>query len=314
MAKFLTGEDLENAICEVIHSAKESLIIVSPYIKLDEYFKNVFLSKMKDHKLHLLLIFGKNENEYGKSLSINDFEFFKAFPNVTIIFSKNLHGKYYGNEKMGILTSINLYDYSFKNNVEFGVYSEISILDRFKPSYDNDVFNYCYTLAENNPSIYIKRPIVEKKLLGLAANYHGSEVLLDCTVELINNRKFKDQFIQNYPSFLEYNDHINNPIKTRKEFEKENKKLVENPILLNRNFNDFEEFGFCIRTGEKIPFNPEKPFSYSAYLSWAYYENIDFEENYCHFSGEPSNGKTSMAKPILRKNWIKAQKFINRIY
>ena len=47
--------------------------------------------------------------------------------------------------------------------------------------------------------------------------------------------------------------------------------------------------------------------SYDAYKSWAQYEDETYREKYCHFSGEPSNGETSFAKPILRKNWKEAK-------
>ncbi|WP_417914176.1 phospholipase D family protein [Candidatus Electronema sp. JM] len=65
--------------------------------------------------------------------------------------------------------------------------------------------------------------------------------------------------------------------------------------------------GYCIRTGVEIPFNIEKPFCYEAYKSWRQFENGDYPEKYCHFSGEPSNGETCFNKPILTKNWKKAQ-------
>ena len=65
--------------------------------------------------------------------------------------------------------------------------------------------------------------------------------------------------------------------------------------------------GFCIRTGVKIPFNIEKPMSYEAYKIWSQYGDPDYPEKFCHFSGEPSNGETSVSKPILGKNWKKAK-------
>ena len=65
--------------------------------------------------------------------------------------------------------------------------------------------------------------------------------------------------------------------------------------------------GFCIRTGAVIPFNIKRPYSAQAFQSWNKYQNVDFEEKYCHFSGEASNGKTSMTRPILAKNWKKSQ-------
>lgn len=69
--------------------------------------------------------------------------------------------------------------------------------------------------------------------------------------------------------------------------------------------------GFCIRTGATIPFNIEKPMSYDAYKSWAKFEDENYPEKYCHFSGASSNGKTSLGKPILKKNWKKAKEKFN---
>ena len=59
---------------------------------------------------------------------------------------------------------------------------------------------------------------------------------------------------------------------------------------------------YCIRTGERIPFNVEKPLWYKAYQVWAKTNNKNERENFCHFSGEPSNGETSVSNPILEKN------------
>lgn len=65
--------------------------------------------------------------------------------------------------------------------------------------------------------------------------------------------------------------------------------------------------GFCIRTGVPIPFDIEKPLSYEAYKKWNEYGDPDYAEKFCHFSGEPSNGETSVRQPILKKNWKKAK-------
>lgn len=69
--------------------------------------------------------------------------------------------------------------------------------------------------------------------------------------------------------------------------------------------------GFCIRSGISIPFNIEKPMSAEAFKTWSKYEDPDYPEKYCHFSGEPSNGETSLAKPILKKNWKKAKEIFD---
>jgi len=69
--------------------------------------------------------------------------------------------------------------------------------------------------------------------------------------------------------------------------------------------------GHCIRTGVEIPFNVEKPLSYNAYKKWNEVGDPDYPEKFCHFSGEPSNGETSVNKPILKKNWKKAKEIFD---
>ena len=285
MSKFLTGKELEDAVYDIIWETESILMIVSPYIKLDEYFKKLFDKHENNPKIHLLLVFGKNEKAVEKSMSKSDFDYFKKFLNVSIIYVPNLHAKYYGNEKKGVITSINLYDYSFKNNIEFGVFSQQSILDRFKKSADNEAWNKCMDIAESNEVVFIKRPVFENKkmIINLGKSYMKSDVLFDST----------DKF---YGS-----------LKTRKT---ENKKLLDFPVELELGSTDLNERpereleeiqlnGFCIRSGKKIKFNPKQPMSRESWKIWNEYGNVDFPEKYCHKTGKPSNGKTSMKNPIL---------------
>lgn len=71
--------------------------------------------------------------------------------------------------------------------------------------------------------------------------------------------------------------------------------------------NKDKQTGYCIRTGVEIPFNIDKPFSYDAFKKWNEFGDPNYPEKFCHFSGEPSNGETSANKPIMKKNWKKAQ-------
>jgi len=75
--------------------------------------------------------------------------------------------------------------------------------------------------------------------------------------------------------------------------------------------NSSTQKGFCIRTGVPIPFDIEKPLSYEAFKVWNQFGDIEFPEQYCHFSGEKSNGQTSVSRPILSKNWKKAKEIHN---
>lgn len=70
---------------------------------------------------------------------------------------------------------------------------------------------------------------------------------------------------------------------------------------ITKNIIEKPNIGYCIRTGEQIQFNPERPLSYEAYKSWAKYEDMNYPEKYCHLTGQKSYGKTCFAKPILKK-------------
>jgi hypothetical protein len=56
--------------------------------------------------------------------------------------------------------------------------------------------------------------------------------------------------------------------------------------------------GACIRCGEDVKLNLEKPLCLSCYRDWARWENRDYNENYCHSCGEEAS--TSVAKPLCR--------------
>ncbi|MFT3932789.1 MAG: phospholipase D family protein [Chitinophagaceae bacterium] len=65
--------------------------------------------------------------------------------------------------------------------------------------------------------------------------------------------------------------------------------------------------GYCIRTGEPIKFDIEKPLSAAAFRAWDKFGDFFYPEKFCHFSGEPTNGKNCFDMPVLKKNWKAAQ-------
>lgn len=284
MSKFLTGEKLGEAVYDIIWEAENILMIVSPYIKLDDYFKKLFDKHKNNPELHLILIFGKNEKEVKRSMSEIDFSYFKQFPNVSIIYVSELHGKYYGNEKKGVITSINLYDYSFMNNIEFGVFSEQSLLGHFKPSADNDAWNKCMDMAETNEVVFIKRPVYASKkiIINIRKNYVKSEILYDSTEKFYRGYKNKQSSrkrLRDFPEKIESHKNVSDRPKRAEKKE--------------------QLYGYCIRSGKKIKFNPQQPMSRESWKIWNEYANENYPENYCHKTGKPSNGKTSMKNPIL---------------
>jgi len=293
MSKFITGQELENAIYNIIWEAKETLLIVSPFIKLDKYFRELFDRHIENQKLHIIIVFGKNEGDVKKSLAKEDFEYFKKFINISIIHIPNLHAKYYGNESQGVITSINLHDYSFKNNIEFGVFDQTILFNTLSSIVEKQAWVTCKELADNGDVVFISRPVYQKKLF--LKTLMNSKKLEDNTESYykLNSRAIKTtKKLPDYPLELEFG--------ATSEIRPERHEVESKKSSSETKTKTHSPSGYCIRTGKPIPFNPYAPFCYEAYQSWAQWGNADYPENFCHKTGQPSNGKTSKNNPILK--------------
>ena len=61
--------------------------------------------------------------------------------------------------------------------------------------------------------------------------------------------------------------------------------------------------GLCIRGGEEIPYNPERPLCLKHFRSWNNRKDPDYAEKHCHRCGKER--KTSFAKPLCT-DWDEA--------
>lgn len=290
MADFFTGKALDEKLTDIIWKANKELIILSPFIRLDEYCKKIFSKLKNSPELEIIIVFGKNEGETQRSLNQDDLEFFKDFENIVIIYCNNLHAKYYSNENEALLTSLNLLGKSMTGNVEYGISFPNSKLTIDKLYTDS--MNSTNEVIKSNPCVFVKRPLYKKTNLGLSKKHLGHVILFDQTNALYRNRSFEQKFYNDF----EYELFQTDVKPTREEFQ-----TVNEPKNRNQNYNrnNNQELGYCIRTGVRIPFDPSRPFSYEAYQSWVIFENWDYPEKYCHKTGKYSNGRTSMANPIL---------------
>jgi phosphatidylserine/phosphatidylglycerophosphate/cardiolipin synthase-like enzyme len=304
MAKFLTGNELNSELEKLFDQADEQIILISPYIKLHDRYASTLRTKMDNPKLKITVVFGKNEEDISRSMKQEDFNFFKEFPNIQIRYEKRLHAKYYASESSAIMTSMNLHSFSQDNNIEAGVITKATLLGNLatniitnvtgEDAFDSQAETYFNRVIEQAELLFLKTPQFDKGLLGMGVNkkYLSSTIEVDKLSDFFSDRKKYDAAY-------------------RKENGYEGDKRAETssgPAIANGSRN---RAGFCIRTGVPIPFNVEKPMSYDAYIAWNKFGNPHYAENYCHFSGEPSNGETSVSRPILKKNWKKAQEFFD---
>lgn len=117
MAKFLTTVGNSFYIEQIILNAEKSLTLVTPYLNLS---KNLMerLTDADMENIRITLIYGKNELNKLEKKKLD------SLKNIEIYFCENLHAKCYLNEQSMIITSMNLYEFSERNNREMGILIE----------------------------------------------------------------------------------------------------------------------------------------------------------------------------------------------
>lgn len=283
MAIFIEGDLLNTYLTDMITNADSFLWFISPYIKLNDRTKFNLKTLMSKPETEIVIVFGKNENDLSKSVSLDDLSFFKQFPHVRIMHVNNLHAKYYGSEDFGIITSMNLYEFSQVNNLEAGIIvqpknplkklTNFAVANVFDEAYE-DATEFFSRVIDQAQLLFHRKPTYKKGFLGITEKYDGSVTVEDNI----------DKHYQNKRSIS---------------FVKEVAKVNQFQRGESRETRMKADEGYCIRSGKPIPFDPERPFSYEAFQVWSEFSNPDYPERYCHKTGKPSNGRTSMRNPIM---------------
>jgi phosphatidylserine/phosphatidylglycerophosphate/cardiolipin synthase-like enzyme len=114
MAKFLNTSATNYFLEELIKNAKDRLILISPFLKLNDRMKELLADKNR-LKIDVRIVYGKSE------LQPEEINWLKELTYIRTSFCKNLHAKCYLNEELCIITSLNLYEFSQINNNEMGI-------------------------------------------------------------------------------------------------------------------------------------------------------------------------------------------------
>lgn len=122
MPQLLTTQQISSEIEIIIKGTKKELYIISPYQKLNP----IFLERLQDANskdVNIIFIYGKDkEKDKGSDgkqvLALKKLD---GLDNVKVLYCENLHIKCYMNEDALIITSMNIYDFSEKNNRELGI-------------------------------------------------------------------------------------------------------------------------------------------------------------------------------------------------
>ncbi|EGQ8076962.1 phospholipase D family protein [Vibrio vulnificus] len=130
MAKFLNTSATNYYLEELIKNASERLILISPFLKLNDRIRELLEDKDR-LKIDIRIVYGKSE------LQPDEINWLKGLSFVRTSFCKNLHAKCYINESSCIITSLNLYEFSQVNNNEMGIFIDRdSDGELYKDSYE----------------------------------------------------------------------------------------------------------------------------------------------------------------------------------
>ncbi|EPQ9985475.1 phospholipase D family protein [Vibrio vulnificus] len=130
MAKFLNTSATNYYLEELIKNASERLILISPFLKLNDRIRELLEDKDR-LKIDIRIVYGKSE------LQPDEINWLKGLSFVRTSFCKNLHAKCYINESSCIITSLNLYEFSQVNNNEMGIFIDRdSDSELYKDSYE----------------------------------------------------------------------------------------------------------------------------------------------------------------------------------
>lgn len=115
MARFISSTaELSYLLEKIIDESSEFVILITPYLKIHSRLKKIIENRVGYDDILIGIVTRGLEN----NLELDWIDRF--IPRSRIFIRNNLHAKCYINESRSIVTSLNLYDYSMINNIEYG--------------------------------------------------------------------------------------------------------------------------------------------------------------------------------------------------
>jgi hypothetical protein len=113
MPRIVETTETAYLIEKIVKETSRCLIMVSPFLQIHSRLEKILKTKFKEASFTLHIITRSSEKKKIIWMPVD-----KTF----ITYIDKLHAKYYYNEIEGIITSMNLYEYSQVNNIELGVH------------------------------------------------------------------------------------------------------------------------------------------------------------------------------------------------
>ena len=115
--RFLTTSGVAAALEDLTRDARRQLVLVTPYLQLSANFADR-LADANARGVQITLLYGKDKLAPAQRKTL------ETLDRLTLHYYEHLHAKCYYNESRLVISSMNLYEYSEKNNREMGVLVE----------------------------------------------------------------------------------------------------------------------------------------------------------------------------------------------
>ena len=152
MADFLTTNGISYHIEKVITEANKKLVLVSPYLQISKTLQERLIDASK-RDVSIKIIYGKDQLNPNEKKTLNE------LVNLELFYLENLHAKCYFNEREMVITSMNMYEFSEKNNREMGVFVS---RDNDKNLFDNAV-KETFSIIQSSKIIQLTKTIRKVK-------------------------------------------------------------------------------------------------------------------------------------------------------
>ena len=156
MADALDTQAMNLEILDLFTHAESRLLIISPYLSIYPNLRKTIEDADK-RGVNIVVIYRKIDEKSDVM------DWLTGLEHIYIGYSENLHAKYYGEDHIAIIASMNLYQYSQVNNEELGMFFD----DKRDSEAFYNMFFFVRKIIEHSNLIYatIKPEFVDKKKL-----------------------------------------------------------------------------------------------------------------------------------------------------
>lgn len=159
--KFVKPKEISAKIMTLVDEADSYMLFISPYVKIGEWEKMLdSIHSLKKREVPHLFLVRDDKNE-----SVKNFGTYKELEKHDFTYSKieYLHSKIYLNEKQGLVTSMNLHEFSDKKSKDIAYLTETDEEHKTLKDYCKRYlgFDFNFTRIQNLKEVFDSQQIIE---------------------------------------------------------------------------------------------------------------------------------------------------------